>query len=239
MCTANSVCLLASRSLPAHCHFIYCTEGISPKLCCLQYSNFIGTSIGYTITAGLSMAATKNTICYHNNPGQLAEAQGPDGATICTVSTAPALCVIAAGGHGPPSILSAHSRVLLHCCCLGCLPEVMGSSRASQALPAESLPLPQPMLSVEGGGAISPLSLPCCRPTTTSISSSLGPSRSFFLNCQTWTACEFLVLHYHERYLPCSSKAAPVHLGLHCCTWQREGTTCQPVWRAGNPGLWC
>eukprot|EP00891_Asterochloris_glomerata_P008476 jgi/Astpho2/8476/fgenesh1_pm.00125_%23_3_t len=51
-----------------------------------QYSNFIGTSIGYTITAGLSMAATKNTICYHNNPGQLAEAQGPDGATICTTN---------------------------------------------------------------------------------------------------------------------------------------------------------
>ena len=66
----------------------------SQELCCLQYSNFIGTSIGYTITAGLSMAATKNTICYHNNPGQLAEAQG-DGATICTVSTAPAQCLLA------------------------------------------------------------------------------------------------------------------------------------------------
>ncbi|XP_048493185.2 amino acid permease 6 [Beta vulgaris subsp. vulgaris] len=36
------------------------------KLCALaQYSNFVGVSIGYTITASISMAAVKRAICFH------------------------------------------------------------------------------------------------------------------------------------------------------------------------------
>ncbi|XP_021717250.1 amino acid permease 6-like, partial [Chenopodium quinoa] len=36
------------------------------KLCGLaQYSNFVGVSIGYTITASISMAAVKRAICFH------------------------------------------------------------------------------------------------------------------------------------------------------------------------------
>ncbi|KAK9666541.1 hypothetical protein RND81_14G192200 [Saponaria officinalis] len=45
--------------------------GAKFKFCALaQYSNFIGVSIGYTITASISMAAVKRAICFHKEGHQ-------------------------------------------------------------------------------------------------------------------------------------------------------------------------
>ncbi|KAM3694828.1 hypothetical protein ACJW31_07G085100 [Castanea mollissima] len=42
--------------------------GIKYKLCAVsQYSNLVGISIGYTITAAISMAAVKRSNCFHKN----------------------------------------------------------------------------------------------------------------------------------------------------------------------------
>ncbi|DBA70321.1 TPA: hypothetical protein ACH3X2_011743 [Trebouxia sp. C0005] len=63
----------------------------------IQYLNLVGTGIGYTVTAGLSMTAVRRSNCFHANQAQL-NANGGESAgdSLCHVSNNPFMLIFGA-----------------------------------------------------------------------------------------------------------------------------------------------
>lgn len=62
----------------------------------IQYVNLVGTGIGYTVTAGVSMVAVRRSNCFHSHEAQLAAQQAAGSDEICQVSNTPFIAIFGA-----------------------------------------------------------------------------------------------------------------------------------------------
>lgn len=62
----------------------------------IQYLNLVGTGIGYTVTAGLSMTAVRRSNCFHENQAELQGVYQGDGSMMCQVSNNPFMLIFGA-----------------------------------------------------------------------------------------------------------------------------------------------